>query len=611
MALSVCMITADPPTRVAAILEGLRPHAEEVLIAADSRVDADTLAGYGALADRLFRIEYRQGERHLWWLFAQCRCEWILRVDGDEVPSRAFLRALPEMLASRAAQQFWTPSAWLFPDASSVLGDAPWSGDFAVRMMRNDGTLRVRGLQHLHAEPVRPREYRSEPFYHLDLLTSTLAQRCDKVVRYEAGRPRVLAAGGGRMNEAFYLPELRDSLALLPAPEEDRPAVQRALAARAEPPSTCAPDGVPYVSLEEMDRWWEGQAVRPDAYRASIESREPAPALAPRERRQLYFTVANQGTARWPASLDANPPIRLAYRWLHGDGSVHTPEGPRSPFSRVLAPGERILTPLDVKAPAETGDYVLEVDVVHEHVRWFDCACRVPVRVGHHSGLPPAGSRIRETPSPGRRRWRRMRIPRTIHRVWLGEQPIPEEQERFAQTFAHHHPGWEMRLWTDADLPALAIGAPERLRARSQRELSNLARYELLQRHGGVYVDTDVECLRALTPLLRGVDAFAALELEDRVGTAVLGAVAAHPAFARAARLARDMLGTVLGTGVRCADATGPDLLTLILEQEENVAIFAKRLFYPYLWDEPERRHERLPDAYTVHHRAHGRPAGE
>ena len=39
------------------------------MIAADARVDDATLAGYAGLADKLFRIEYQQFERHLAWLY--------------------------------------------------------------------------------------------------------------------------------------------------------------------------------------------------------------------------------------------------------------------------------------------------------------------------------------------------------------------------------------------------------------------------------------------------------------------------------------------------------------------------------------------------------------
>ncbi len=381
-------------------------------------------------------------------------------------------------------------------------------------------------------------------------------------------------------------------------PEEDLAAIARALDESSTPVSTASVENVPFVSLEEMDSTWEGRTVRADAYRASIEPREPTLSLAPSERRHVFFRVRNEGSERWPASLDERPQIRLSYRWLNPDGSIHTPEGPRSAFLRAVSPGERILAPLHVDAPGAVGDYVLEADIVHEHVRWFDCPCRVPVRVEYPRGLPPTGARLHETTPPRLRRWRTVRIPPTIHRVWLGGRPIPEEYERLGRTFAQHHPDWEMRMWTDEDLPVLGIGAADCQRSRTHSELSNLVRYEVLHRQGGVYVDTDVECLRPLTPLLRGIDAFAALEAPGCVGNAVLGSIAGHAAFERAARLAR----RTLGTGAHSADANGPYLLSLILEQEPGVAILGAERFYPYRWDELERRDETFPDAYAVHH---------
>jgi hypothetical protein len=308
--------------------------------------------------------------------------------------------------------------------------------------------------------------------------------------------------------------------------------------------------------------------------------------------------VHNEGGERWPANLDERPLIRLSYRWLNPDGSVHIPEGPRSAFPRTVDPGESILAPLHVDAPDTAGEYIMEVDIVHEEVRWFECVCRVPVRVEHPREVPPTGGQLRETSPPRFKRWRKVRIPRTVHRVWIGDESMPREQERFGETFAEHHPGWEMRLWTVNDLPGLDIGATERDRARTSSELSNLIRYEVLHRYGGVYVDTDFECLRSLIPLLRGIDAFAALEIPGHVGTAILGSVAGHPAFARAALLARQ----TLGVGAHSADANGPYFFSLILEQEPGVAIFGAELFYPYLWDERERRREKFNDAYAVHH---------
>jgi hypothetical protein len=291
----------------------------------------------------------------------------------------------------------------------------------------------------------------------------------------------------------------------------------------------------------------------------------------------------------------------MSYRWLRPDGSVHAADGVRTPFPRTVAPGETVVVPLHVVAPPEPGDYVLHVDVVHDEVTWFDCPWTQPVRVGAPDALPPVGERLTETHVPRRRLRLRLRpgpgIPHTLHRVWLGSNPLPEPMRRFGEGFAALHPGWTVRLWGDADLAALGIGDAERALARGPSELSNLVRYEVLHRLGGVYADTDVEFKRPFDELAESTHAFAALELPGRLGSAVLGAAPGHRVFARAAALAR----STLGLGTHSPDANGPYLLSLVVEQEGGVTILVPGTFYPYLWDEPERAGEEFPDALAVH----------
>jgi inositol phosphorylceramide mannosyltransferase catalytic subunit len=44
------------------------------------------------------------------------------------------------------------------------------------------------------------------------------------------------------------------------------------------------------------------------------------------------------------------------------------------------------------------------------------------------------------------------------------------------------------------------------------RPQSDIARYEILLQVGGVYIDTDFECLRNVEPLIDGIECFAAQE---------------------------------------------------------------------------------------------------
>src|SRR5262249_13385938 len=155
----------------------------EVVIAADSRVPKSDLAAYGAAADRVLRFEFSYTERHLAWLHAQCSGDWIFRIDGDEVPSPELIKALPGLIMSARALQYWFVRRWLFPDAAHWLNEVPWYPDFQCRLVRNDGTLRFPGIRHSSAEPLLPRRYIEAPLYHLDLAVNDAEARRRKIAR--------------------------------------------------------------------------------------------------------------------------------------------------------------------------------------------------------------------------------------------------------------------------------------------------------------------------------------------------------------------------------------------------------------------------------------------
>lgn len=95
-----------------------------------------------------------------------------------------------------------------------------------------------------------------------------------------------------------------------------------------------------------------------------------------------------------------------------------------------------------------------------------------------------------------------MGIPRIIHQVWFGRAPRPEAE---MVTWREQHPDWEYRLWTEENLPKLRL-------ARFWHRLdwpgrSDLARYEILLAHGGVYVDADAECVKPIDPIVDQVNA--------------------------------------------------------------------------------------------------------
>jgi hypothetical protein len=381
MGLSVCCLAGAPGPRVKALVEPLREVADEIVIAADMRADAATLAEYASVADRLFRVEFVYLERHFSWLHDQCSGDWVFRIDADEIASPALIQVLPTLMEDVHVRQYLLPRRWLYSDPARWLDEPPWWPDYQLRLYRKDCFLRFSGLIHTSAVSQPPSGYLEFPLYHLDLVVNSLEQREQKVAFYNELRPVMEAPGGGAINERYYLPERAESLELAAVPAEDRPAIARVLGATAKHGASEAPE-LPVISASELDRWLEGSEFDPTVHRGRIEPTEITIRMMPREQRVIHFRVTNTGAAPWHwynPEIHEGRQVRLSYHWFNVDGSVYEFDGLRTWLPSRLDPGDSTVVPLMVFAPSEPGSYFLEVDLVHE--RWFGCAIRLSVPI--------------------------------------------------------------------------------------------------------------------------------------------------------------------------------------------------------------------------------------
>lgn len=198
-------------------------------------------------------------------------------------------------------------------------------------------------------------------------------------------------------------------------------------------------------------------------------------------------------------------------------------------------------------------------------------------------------------------------IPRCFHFVWLGGD-VPAEFQQYIDTWRQHHENWDIRLWHEPpsvlcnqDLydraSELAPGSEAQLRA-------DILRYEILEEHGGVYVDCDFECQRSIEPLLDAVGCFAAWEETGVwVNNAIMGAVPDHPFISALIDGLEEQVERHAGPGVRPNVLSGPQYLTGVYKAHKDaVSVFPQHLFYPYSWNELDRKGEAFPEAYAIHH---------
>jgi hypothetical protein len=138
-----------------------------------------------------------------------------------------------------------------------------------------------------------------------------------------------------------------------------------------------------------LESFWRSAAFPDYDYRAEIRAEEAPASMRAGERVTLRLRVRNLGGAVWPARGDARGmyQVNAGDRWLDPvTGRVVNDLDGRTALPADLGPGQQVELQLPVTAPRAPGDYVLELDMIHEGVTFFfekgSRTLRLNVRVG-------------------------------------------------------------------------------------------------------------------------------------------------------------------------------------------------------------------------------------
>jgi mannosyltransferase OCH1-like enzyme len=94
-------------------------------------------------------------------------------------------------------------------------------------------------------------------------------------------------------------------------------------------------------------------------------------------------------------------------------------------------------------------------------------------------------------------------IPKKIHQIWLGSE-LPSVYKPLIAKIKSIHPDWEYKLWTDNDVHSMDFSNKELfLRSQNYGQKSDILRYEILHRYGGIYLDMDFAALKPMDHLLK------------------------------------------------------------------------------------------------------------
>jgi mannosyltransferase OCH1-like enzyme len=180
------------------------------------------------------------------------------------------------------------------------------------------------------------------------------------------------------------------------------------------------------------------------------------------------------------------------------------------------------------------------------------------------------------------------RIPRKIHQIWIGKA-LPEKYKAFCESWKEYNPAYEYFLWDEkAILDLEDFESRDAFRsARSLGAKSDIARYEILRRFGGIYADTDFECVKAFDELVDRCSFFAGnlYDTKPYLCNAIIASAPGHWLLQELCRKTRERITTTELMDI--IEATGPGLLTRevighLAELGDNDIVFPSACFYPY-----------------------------
>jgi protein tyrosine phosphatase (PTP) superfamily phosphohydrolase (DUF442 family) len=117
---------------------------------------------------------------------------------------------------------------------------------------------------------------------------------------------------------------------------------------------------------------WAREIYVPYVYSAAIDASGLPPETDPGERMDVRVRARNESPGPWILTADEDRGVKLGVklldeteaRWIDYDRHGHR--------DQVVAPGETLVIDVAIWAPERPGEYELKLDLVDEHVTWFE-----------------------------------------------------------------------------------------------------------------------------------------------------------------------------------------------------------------------------------------------
>jgi len=204
-------------------------------------------------------------------------------------------------------------------------------------------------------------------------------------------------------------------------------------------------------------------------------------------------------------------------------------------------------------------------------------------------------------------------IPKIIHQIWIGPKKIPYKWiNSFRIDFMNKYPEWKYYLWTEKEINNFNLKNKKEYNSeKTYHGKSDILRYEILYKYGGIYIDADSQWLELdLGDLIKKTNYtgfFVGNECQKCKGSlanGVLGSSVKNPIMGY-------IIEMISNNYFKCNQhppfkKTGPFLIDQIL-YDFDVTIFPYYYFYPIYWMGKksynlsiEKQKEKFPNSYMT-----------
>ena len=174
-----------------------------------------------------------------------------------------------------------------------------------------------------------------------------------------------------------------------------------------------------------------------------------------------------------------------------------------------------------------------------------------------------------------------------IHQIWIGKN-LPNQYQKWCLEWKKYNPDYEYKLWNESEILRLGlVNEKIFLETNNVGIKSDIARYEILYRFGGIYLDTDMQLIKPFDNFLHTSNFISCIN-SSYIPCILNGFIAC----ASNCQITSKLIYTISNNshkpqerGVATLDFSGPNLLTKTIKNlklEDDFLILPSQYFYPW-----------------------------